>query len=238
MDNPNFFILVGVTGVGKSSTIEALRTLRPIHLLPDRRQLTDEIIIPTVQAAAGEVLRPITDRTERFAYTRRYRQLHPEGMSYALAELTLPPASADLLIFDGLRGANEVRSAAALLPSARFLFLDAPDAVRVRRLLGRGDAFDRVVTDEVAETLDPALYAGILSAEQAASLLQQVAQGAFTLADLTAKLAIVREEKRSYDPVATLATLRQAAPDRLIYADTTQLTSLEIAHLLLATLTD
>ncbi|MEZ4622200.1 MAG: hypothetical protein R2867_42765 [Caldilineaceae bacterium] len=47
-------------------------------------------------------------------------------------------------IFDGLRGANEVAAAATALPKAHFVVLDAPDLIRVQRLLGRSDAFDRI----------------------------------------------------------------------------------------------
>ena len=43
------------------------------HPLPDRRALTDRIIIPEMQEAAGEPVEPVSDRARRFAYTRDYR---------------------------------------------------------------------------------------------------------------------------------------------------------------------
>ncbi len=110
---------------------------------------------------------------------------------------------APLLIFDGLRGKNEVTHAVELLPQARFLFLHAPDEVRVNRLLSRGDVFDRV------ENAD----------------------------ELEAKRAIVRTERQNYDPDATLNALQTLAPERLIFADTTQLTPTQIAAKTISELT-
>lgn len=222
-------ILVGVTGVGKSTLLNEMTQHDARYLLlPDRRDLTDQLIISTMQAAESLPITPVTDRGQRFAYTRRYRELHPGGMAHALAQLWISDdAPAPLLLFDGLRGANEVIAAAAALPHARFVMLDAPDVVRLQRLLGRGDAFDRIqVTGTSAQ--DATTFAGlglpeaatIFNADDEATIMRWLQSGVVTSDALRAKLKIVIEERQSYDPAATLTALRAHAKDALLYIDT------------------
>src|SRR5689334_17612455 len=81
-------ILVGVTGVGKSTLVnEMAQHGSPYLLLPDRRELTDELIIAAMQVADGVPVTPVTDRGQRFVYTRRYRELYEGGMAHALTQL-------------------------------------------------------------------------------------------------------------------------------------------------------
>jgi len=223
-------ILVGVTGVGKSTLLRELDGHGlPFTLLPDRRVLTDALIIRQMQVADGLPPIPVTDRKLRFDYTRRYRDRYPGGMAAALARLWVDAAApADLYVFDGLRGANEIEFAAQALPQARFLMLDAPDAVRVQRLLGRGDAFDRVqgyVPADHDQAVDFARLgvpeaAALFTRDEEAMMLGWVARGAVTVADLVAKLKIVLEERRHYDPAATQTALRDHAPARSLIVDT------------------
>ncbi len=188
-------VLVGLTGVGKSTVLrllcaQAAERSAPPALLPDRRTLTDRLLIAAVQAAEGLPVEPVHDRALRFEYTRRFRQRFAGGMAHALALLCTHPAQTPgLLLFDGLRGENEVTHAASALPLARFALLDAPDAVRVARLLGRSDPFDRI--------------GAATDAEQAA-------------------LRIVDEERQNYDPAATRRALQEHAPGRTLLLDTTQ----------------
>ena len=146
-------ILVGVTGVGKSTAVDALRTRwGEISLLPNRRKIADLLVIPTVQGWDGDPPTTVTDRRRRFDYTGRYRQRHPGGLAHAFSRLVLQrrpavPGRGAVTIFDGLRGADEVSFAAQSLPLARFAVLNAPDVVRVERLLQRQDAFDQVSED-------------------------------------------------------------------------------------------
>ena len=164
-------ILVGVTGVGKSTTVTALRSQwGEISLLPNRRKIADLLVIPTVQGWDGDPPSAVTDRRRRFGYTGRYRRRHCGGLAHALSRLVLqrqPPARPDCLaaplssrgalsIFDGLRGADEVAFAAHALPLARFVVLNAPDVVRVERLLQRQDAFDQVSQLSVVSEQSPA----------------------------------------------------------------------------------
>jgi len=51
-------------------------------------------------------------------------------------------------------------------------------------------------------------------------MLGWLADGSVSPADLRAKLQIVVEERRSYDPAATYAALRAHAPARTLYLDT------------------
>jgi hypothetical protein len=230
-------VLVGVTGVGKSTLLGELMGVRSDYqLLPDRRSLTDQLIIAQMQAEAGAPIGSVTDRGQRFAYTRRYRTQFPGGMAHALTQLWLADdAPARRWIFDGLRGDNEVRYAADALPRARFVMLDAPDLVRVQRLLGRGDAFDTIALEQPTHTtppteapsdltsfddLDLAEARNIFSPAEEQILLSWVRRGAVPPVELRAKLQIVIEERRNYDPNTTMDALQQHAADRMLYIDT------------------
>ncbi len=231
-------ILVGVTGVGKSTTLHQLATALAFYLLPNRRTLTDKLIIASLQQQAGQPVEPVTDRAERFAYTRRFRAQFPGGMGYALSQLWIEPEQlrAPWVFFDGLRGANEVESAAAELPQARFIVLHAPDVVRVQRLLGRDDQFDQVQTNavsanptttgEIRDFADigmpeaDALFAQRETKALLALCAPPVGQGTVAVDDLRAKLTIVMEERRNYDPIGTTSILQARAPERTLVVDT------------------
>ncbi len=230
-------ILVGVTGVGKSTTLERLhKSTLTFTLLPDRRELTDQLIIGYLQTLDGLPIQPVTDRRERFAHTRRYHHLFPGGMSHALSQLLIDPAQhPGWLCFDGLRGEAEVAHAARVLPNARFIVLDAPDLVRVKRLLGRSDSFDRIASTSDTETTSasqPTLAGlgvtdgdSLFTPAEVASLLELVTPpwGTGTIAPeaMRAKLQIVIEERRNYDPQAARIYLTQHVADRTLVLDTT-----------------
>lgn len=239
-------VIVGVTGVGKSTALQAISAAGLDYcLLPDRRALTDRLIIPSVQAQQGEAVEPVTDRRRRFAYTRAYRQDNPGGMAQALAQLWIDPQVQDgALLFDGLRGVNEVTHAAALLPHALFVVLEAADAVRVARLMGRNDPFDRLdgaqpaaeegAGDSVQSFADigAAEAAGCFSAEEEAALLDLVRSGTVSAEALSGSLAIVLEERRSYDPQAAKAALLEEAPLRTLVVDTQRHAPAEVGSLI------
>lgn len=224
-------VLAGVTGVGKSTTLAALHTAGlACHLLPDRRELTDALILPTMLTATGETAAPVKDRTQRFALTRAYRQLHPGGMSEALATLWIDAAQTPgLLLFDGLRGENEVIHTAQRLPLARFVLLDAPDVVRVIRLMGRRDPFDVIAaraSDHTPHTPDRFAALGgtdaaaLFTAAEQHILADLVSTGEATADDLRKALTIVVEERRNYDPASTRAALETHAAARTLVVDT------------------
>ena len=233
----SLIILVGVTGVGKTTTVNAMRDAGiSFDLLPNRRTLTDDLIIAHLQQMDGTPVERVTDRMARFAFTRRYRELYTGGMAHALAQLWVQ--NDQPLLFDGLRGVNEIEHAVAALPNANFLVLDAPHFVRLRRLLGRGDAFDAVgassqtVSGNITQLseLGVAGVDALFSAEQAAQLVQLVNSGQLAPDELTSKLKIVSAERANYDPAATIKTLQQLAPDRTWLFDTNKLSPEEIAQ--------
>lgn len=128
----NLAILVGLSGVGKSSLIAGLG----LPALPDRREIVDRLISLEFGMA------PPREREGRFAITRRYREIHPGGVAFGLFSAWVMPQP--ILLFDGLRGAEESQFALDHYPKARFLVLEAPPELRVRRIAGRGDSFDQI----------------------------------------------------------------------------------------------
>lgn len=194
------------------------------QLLPDRRTLTDRFIIPAVQREAGLPLTPVSDRRRRFEFSRRYRELNPGGMAQALAALSVAPEIEGWLVFDGLRGAAEVTWAAAELPRARFLVLEAPDFIRLQRLISRRDPFDQVKNAQDPKGGSFALGAAgrLFTPDEQKTLHEMIENGAVTPADLRAKLEIISSEKENYDAGSTHLALLQAAPERVLVVDTSQ----------------
>lgn len=230
-------ILVGVTGVGKTTTVNALRSAEIIFdLLPNRRRLTDDLIIAHLQQQDGNPIQRITDRSTRFALTRRYRKQYTGGMAHALSQLWV--CNDQPLLFDGLRGVNEIEYAVTMLPNARFLVLDAPHFVRLRRLLGRGDAFDAVAASEqpIANNITQLSDLGVagverlFSADEEADLIRLVNSGQLAADELASKLKIVSAERANYDPAATIQALQNTVPERTWLFDTSCLSPEEIAQ--------
>ncbi|GGR79025.1 ATPase [Deinococcus sedimenti] len=213
-------VLVGVTGVGKSTALSALTgSDAGVRVLPDRREVTDAVMI---LPATGGV--PVRDREERFRLTAAYREAHPGGMAQALGSLIADTAHwGEAPVFDGLRGLDEVGYAAQAFPAWRFVALGAPDLVRVRRLLGRADAFDQVVGGS-GRALREELAAlkgvdAVFNGADLDELAALPAQG-FAPADVLAKVKIVVSERRNYDPAAAEAFLRTLPPARALVLDT------------------
>lgn len=223
-------VLVGVTGVGKSTALGALHAARPgLRVLPDRREVTDAVMILPL---AG---RPVTDREERFALTARYREAHPGGMAQALGSLLADTGVwGPSPVFDGLRGLDEVRYAAEAFPAWRFVALGAPDAVRVRRLLGRADRFDQVRAGEGGDDLRAALAGlrGVEAVFATAELdaLAALEQEGHAAPDILAKTKIVVSERRNYDPAAAEGFLRTLPPTRALVLDTVALNPEAVAR--------
>ncbi len=222
----DFIVLVGVTGVGKTTTLEALRaTGLAYSLLPDRRLVTDVVMI---HALAGEA---VTDREERFALTAKYRELHPGGMAQAIGSLSINlEVLPTPIVFDGLRGLEEVTYAAEHYTKARFIVLDAPDTVRVQRLLGRSDAFDRVQTGASSGSVMTQLEAiqGVQHVFSSVEL-EQLAALELDASEIVAKTKIVVTERQNYDPVAAQDFLARLPGNRVLYVDTTTSSPEDIA---------
>jgi hypothetical protein len=184
-------ILVGLTGVGKSTLVQALALPR----LPDRRELVDLYVLPRYGA------KPPIPREERFRLTRRFREEFPGGVAEVLARGYVPPAP--LLLFDGLRGEEEVVYALKHLPKALFVVLHAREITRLKRLLARQDAFDRVALSPLEVEKLQELAQGVLAPEELEEALALA-----PAEEVLAKLKIVAEEKRNYDPEGPLRLLR------------------------------
>lgn len=224
-------VLVGVTGVGKSTALGALNSPE-LRVLPDRREVTDAVMI---WPQAGKT---VSDREERFRLTAQYRQDHPGGMAQALGSLVADTRHwGQRPVFDGLRGLDEVQYAATHFPKWRFVALGAPDVVRVRRLLGRGDQFDQIQADQVqtaeATNLVAALaelkgVGDVFDTAQLTELAGLVSEG-HAPQDILAKTKIVVSERRNYDPAAAEQFLHTLPPEHALILDTVALNAEQVA---------
>jgi dephospho-CoA kinase len=216
-----FFVLVGVTGVGKTTTLEALKSAGfGFSSLPDRRVVTDVVMI---EPLAGK---SVSDREERFALTAKYRELHPGGMAQAIGMLQLDLEHVRApLVFDGLRGLEEVAYAAKTYPKARFIVLDAPDETRVERLLGRSDAFDAISSNNrsgaTLEQLQAVKGVELVFSNQQLEKFANLEQHGLSANEIVAKTKIVVTERRNYDPIEARDYLLQLDSKRVLYLDTT-----------------
>lgn len=178
-----FLVVVGLTGAGKSTFTRALGW----PLLLGRRELVDRYVLPTFGADAAAL-----DRAQRFELTSRWRRDHPGGVAEALAAGFVKPGWP--LVFDGLRGEAEVSYAREVFAGASFVVLQAPFGVRLRRLLGRGDGFDRVALQGAEEKRLANLAAGLLSEPE----LRELLAGGHSVRELAGKLKILVEEQKNY----------------------------------------
>ena len=214
---------MGLTGVGKSTAVAALTDA--YTLLPNRRELTDALIIPAVQRADGLPLRAVTDRLERFTLTRRYRELHPGGMVGAPQDYLQRDAGDGPFVFDNLRGLDEAEAAVSAFPNARFVLLDAPPLVRLSRLVGRHDPFD-VVEDEPKNTPFTEQLSAIdgLPEPFGVQVLTQWAAEGVPESDLLKAARIIASESQNYD-MGVAADFLRAHKDAhsFLYLDTADL---------------
>ncbi|NEP86091.1 MAG: AAA family ATPase [Okeania sp. SIO2C2] len=248
--NEALVIIVGLTGVGKSTVINTLtESGLDFTLLPNRRTLTTELIIPHITATNEQNVQTIC-RIDRFKYTRQYQKSFPGGMGHILTQLQVNPSLINHpLIFDGLRGKNEVTYAANTLKKAKFIILDAPLSVRLKRLLTRSDAFDRITKYPDNEVVNPQKImsfsdfgipeaSNLFTFDEEQEILTLLERGVYNSVDVCERLNILVEESRNYDSEATKTALQTIAPERTLLLDTTkfspqQLTQKILAYLLL-----
>ena len=222
-------ILVGVTGVGKTSLCRALQTNRPCSLLPERRLLTDRYILAAMGIAPEEGCKG-PDRLQRFEATRTFRRRYPGGMGYVLSRVHIKDPGKELLLFDGLRGVSEVRYAAAHLPRAVFVVLSAPDWIRVQRLISRGDAFDAAPGDrEDPESLP---WETLFTPDQKNSLLLSCREQDIAPRQLAEKMRIVIKERENYDQEETRRFLQEAIPEQTIAIDSSRYSQEAVSRLM------
>ncbi|MHC5744843.1 MAG: AAA family ATPase [Nostoc sp.] len=228
-------IIVGMTGVGKSTITKALvEEGLDFTLLPNRRILTERIIIAPMLKIQEKLVQPHC-RIKRLTYTRLYREYFPGGMGHILASLHLNPQEVNsMLVFDSLRGENEVRYAARALKNAKFVMLTAPNTVRLERLLKRHDSFDWIASQElddnrqtVPEALTNFASLGVpeasayFTAKEEQEILELVKKQVVTGVQLRDKLKIFVEESQNYDSVPTKQVLEAMdTSDRSLIIDT------------------
>lgn len=231
-------IVVGVTGVGKTTCLGHLAEKVPMRLLPNRRSVADRVIIPLMQRELGLASQPVSDRLERFRLTAGYRDRFPGGVAHALSRLRFDPSRCEgLIAFDGLRGISELSWAVEHFPRARFLALYAPGVVRLQRLLARGGDFDRTAPrPESMPGVDglmvdlPGLDR-LMSAEELSRLCALPAVAELPPGTVAGKAAILLEEAKNYDPDTTLEVLRKTlGHERFLSLDTSKLSAEEVAE--------
>jgi hypothetical protein len=136
-------------------------------------------------------------------------------LAHALSRLAVDPTGVgSLLLFDGLRGLNEVQHAVTYFPQTHFVVLDAPDTVRLARLLKRADTFDSIHLPASTEgqTMLTALISipdigTVFSAEQLRKISQAAHAAALPVDEVVKKASIIVEERRNYDSNAARAYL-------------------------------
>ena len=127
--------------------------------------------------------------------------VHPKALREALLEAFRDLGGTYLRAeVEGIEGGRVHWREGAL--RARFVLLHAREATRLKRLLSRQDAFDRVRLAPEEEARLKALAQGVLTEEELAEALSLA-----PLEEVLAKLKIVAEEKKNYDPEGPLRLL-------------------------------
>jgi hypothetical protein len=237
-------IIVGLTGVGKSSALQKLVDgPAPIALLPDRRFLTERRIVAPLQGQDNQMQRPVS-RLDRFPYVRQFLERHPGGMAEILARIAVEPAHAyALFVFDGLRGPHEITYALAHFPLARFAEFSAPPMLRLERLLARNDPHDQLAETAVWDSgggevtfasLGVPDARALFTAAEERTLCAQAAEHPDRAMALQRVLAIMVQEYVLYAPDAAHTILAALEPGRVAFIDTAICTPGEAAAACLA----
>ncbi len=229
-------VIVGGVGSGKSTTVKALIAAGcGFRLLPNRRDMTDKLIVAPLQQE--DRLPIITlDRTQRLPYIRRYKERFPAGLAYALSRLYIDLERCDkLLVFDGFRGEDEVIYAIQTFHLAFFVFLYAPNIVRVRRLIDRDDKYDQLATNfrdrnpwylegssSGFSSIGIPEASSLFSTDEEQSLMLLLREKKIRPKELREKLRIICDERSLYDLDATMNLLAKVAPQRAIIINTNQ----------------
>ncbi len=94
------------------------------------------------------------------------------------------------------------------------MILDAPLSVRLKRLLSRKDAFDKITTYPDEQVVNPQKImsfsdfgmpeaSNLFSFNEEQEILSEIEKGVYQVADVCERLKILVEESRNYNPEAT-----------------------------------
>lgn len=228
-------IFVGGMGAGKSTTLNLLLEVdffddfgfHPVRL-PDRRELTERLIIADMQKEMGEPVRKLK-RLDRVSYIMRYKEQYPAGLALAITHLALNVREMQnpetlFLVFDGLRGEEEVKFTLSNMPNARMVMFHTPDIVRLERLLNRNDTYDKVSNELITNDMSLAEELkkfNFLKSNEMNSLLEMVTSGKISREELLSKLTLLEVEYSMYDVHRTRQILLDLGGDRAFEVDTT-----------------
>ena len=210
-------MVVGLTGTGKTTSLDELQKLRDsgaVHYrddMPDRRELADLVIIPTAQVIGGEPVQPVKDRKARFQLTGRFASdFDSGGSAAAYSWLHYRTSEGISLLSDGLRGPGEIAYALAHYPNWHIVELWVDPVLRLRRLSNRNDVFDQVANDSAISDLD------FLSTERHAEVREFLQTGEISAkAIITARAEAQNYGGEPYDATNTTANYRCLVIDDL-----------------------
>lgn len=189
--NRQVMMLVALTGTGKSTTFETLAELSKdrvsdmMKIIPSRREVADWIAIPTAQALLGEPIEMVTDRVQRFHYTRTFAEHVSGGMAGAFSWVNVSKDYRGHILSEGIRGDNEIRYALENCHDWQIIELALHPIIRLKRLSLRDDVFDKAEgAGDVSFLPDD---------------MQEEARECLESGDITRKaLTIMRAESQSY----------------------------------------
>lgn len=190
LDALPILMLVALTGTGKTTTLRALQQRPTIAYrddLPGRREIANLIVIPTAQILLGHSIRPITDREQRFFYTRTFAEHVAGGFATAYSWLYTTPSTLPI-ISEGIRGASEIAYTLANIPRWHIAELTIDPLLRLQRLSNRDDPFDRITGDAALADLS------FLPQSIHATVRERLATGEVT----RSALRIMQAEARNY----------------------------------------
>jgi hypothetical protein len=148
--NHRLLMLVALTGTGKTTTFNKLAeifrdsVLDTTEVIPSRREVADWIAIPTAQRLLDEPIQPITDRVQRFHYTRTFAEQVSGGMAKAFTWMNVSTDYEGHILSEGIRGENEIRYALEYCLNWQIIELALHPITRLKRLSSRDDVFDKV----------------------------------------------------------------------------------------------
>ena len=208
-------MVVGLTGTGKSTTLDKLAELREAGQvayredIPSRRELADWLVIPTVQIINGQAVQPVKDREQRFALTRQFAQeFEPGGLAAVYGWLYYRGDEKVPIVSEAVRGPREIAYVLEHAPHWKVFELWVPPLIRLQRLSGRGDAFDQVAQSSIDVAFLPPE-----SQNEARALLQA---GKITPEAITTIAAEARNYgHQPFDATNSTANYRYLAIDRV-----------------------